>query len=179
MLTEHPFGASAPALTDTAWFAVQVKSTHEKRVASLLDQRGYEQFVPCFVDRRRWSDRIKEVEQPLFPGYVFCRFAPQARLGVLKTEGVYRIVSFGSEPAAIDEQEIAAIRHAVDSGLRLRPHPYLTAGQRVRIEGGPLQGVEGIVTDVRRRDRLVLSVNLLQRALSVDIDSAWVAPLSA
>jgi transcription antitermination factor NusG len=148
-------------------------------VAALLEERGYERFVPCFLDRRRWSDRIKQVEQPLFPGYVFCRFAPDARLGVLRTEGVYRIVSFGSEPAAIDEQEILSIRHAVESGLRLRPHPFLSAGQRVRIEGGPLEGVEGIVTDIRRRDRLVLSVSLLQRALSVDIDSAWVTPLSA
>lgn len=161
------------------WFAVQVKTTHEKRVAGLLDQRGYERFLPTYRQRRRWSDRIKEVDQPLFPGYVFCRFAPQARLGVLKTDGVYRVVGIGPVPAPIDEDEILAIQHAVESGLAVRPHPFLVAGQRVRIDGGPLAGVQGLVTDVRRRDRLVLSVSLLQRSLSVEIDSAWVTPVSA
>jgi transcription antitermination factor NusG len=161
------------------WFAVQVKTTHEKRVASLLEQRGYERFLPCYRDRRRWSDRIKEVEQPLFPGYVFCRFAPEGRLGVLKTDGVYRIVGIGPQPAPIDEDEIQAIQQAVESGLATRPHPYLAAGQRVRIDGGPLKGVVASVADIRRPDRLVLSVTLLQRSLSVEIDSAWVTPLSA
>jgi transcription antitermination factor NusG len=179
---------STEAVIDTAhhatqaasrWFAVQVKTTHEKRVASLLEQRGYERFLPCYLDRRRWSDRIKEVEQPLFPGYVFCRFAPEGRLGVLKTDGVYRVVSIGSQPAPIDEDEIRAIQQAVESGLATRPHPYLAAGQQVRIEGGPLKGVVARVSDNRRRDRLVLSVTLLQRSLSVEIDSAWVSPIPA
>lgn len=169
---------AAEAAAQVAWFAVRVKTTHEKRVASLLDQKGYELFLPLYLDRRRWSDRIKEVEQPLFPGYVFCRFDHRTRLAILKTPGVYRIVSIGSTPAPIEEHEIEAIQRAMQSGLNVRPHPYLAAGQRVRIDGGSLAGVEGLITDVRSRDRLVLSVSLLQRSIALEIDSAWVTPVS-
>jgi transcription antitermination factor NusG len=179
-MTHQAMNTSSDAsAAGSRWFAVQVKTTHEKRVASLLGQHGFERFLPCYVDRRRWSDRIKEVEQPLFPGYVFCRFTPAERVGVLKTDGVYRVVGIGSQPAPIDEQEIQAIQQAVDAGLAARPHPYLATGQQVRIEGGPLKGVIARVADVRRRDRLILSVTLLQRSLSVEIDSAWVSPLPA
>jgi transcription antitermination factor NusG len=165
--------------TVASWFAVQVKTTHEKRVASLFDQKGTEHFLPLCRERRRWSDRIKEVERPLFPGYLFCRFDPQGRAAILKTEGVARIVGIGHVPAPIDDGEILAIQQTMESGLRVQPHPFLAAGQRVRIDGGPLEGVVGLVADARRPDRLVLSVSLLQRSVSVEIDSAWVTPLSA
>lgn len=170
--------APRPAVASHAWFALQVKTTHEQRVAASLDQKGFEQFVPVYRQRRRWSDRIKEVERPLFPGYVFCRFDPQVRSGVVKTAGVARIVGVGPVPAPIDDGEISAIRHALASGLGMQPHPYLTRGQRVRIDSGPLEGVEGLILDLRRRDRLILSVSLLQRSLSVEIETAWVTPVA-
>jgi transcription antitermination factor NusG len=165
---------SAPA---PAWYAVQVRTTHEKRVAALFDQKGIEHFLPLYRERRRWSDRIKEMERPLFPGYVLCRFGTDGRFAVLKTEGVARIVGIGPVPLPIEDDEIAAIQHVIQCGLALRPHPYLAAGRRVRIDSGPLEGIEGLITDVRSRDRLILSVTLLQRSLSVAVDSAWVSPI--
>jgi transcriptional antiterminator RfaH len=162
-----------------SWFAVQVKTTHEKRVAVQFDQKGLEPFLPVFRQRRRWSDRVKEVDQPLFPGYVFCRFAPARRIAVLKTDGVARVVSIGSVPAPIDENEILAIQQAVQSGMCVQPHSYLQRGRRVRIEAGPLEGVEGLIVDIRKRQRLILSVSVLRSSMSVDIDCAWVAPISS
>jgi transcriptional antiterminator NusG len=162
-----------------AWFAVQAKTTHEKRVASLLSYQEYECFLPVYTCRRRWSDRIKEVELPLFPGYVFCRFDVHARGPILKTPSVNGIVGIGGRPAAIDDAEIAAIQLVNRSGLGMRPHPFLQAGQRVRIEGGSLDGVEGIIEDIRRRNRLIVSVSLLQRSVAVEIDSAWVTPIQS
>ena len=161
-----------------AWFALQVKTTLEKRVASLLAEKGHEFLLPLYRERRRWSDRIKEVELPLFPGYIFCRFTRRERTGVLKTPGVFRVVSIGSQPAPVDDAEIAAIQQALRAGLGARPHPYVTAGQRVRISGGSLDGLEGLVVDIRRSNRLILSVTLLQRSIALEIDSACVTPVS-
>jgi transcription antitermination factor NusG len=162
-----------------AWFALRVRTTHEKRIAQLLDMKGYEQFLPLYRVRRRWSDRVKEVDQPLFPGYLFCRFAAQSRAGILKTDGVALVVGIGCVPMPIDDAEILAIQRAVGSGLDVRPHVDLTAGQCVRIDSGPFEGVEGRIVEIRRRHRLVLAISLLQRAISVEIDSAWVSPVSS
>ncbi len=159
------------------WFAVQVKSTHEKRVTSLLQYQTYECFLPLYTSRRRWSDRIKSVELPLFPGYVFTRFTPAARIPILKTPSVISIVGIGAIPTPIDECEIAAIQRAVASGIGLSPHPFLQVGQRVRLNGGSLDGLEGLIADVRKRDHLILSVTLLHRSVAVEIDSAWVTPI--
>lgn len=167
-----------PSPHGAAWYALQVRTTHEKRVAQLLDQKGYERFLPLYRVRRRWSDRIKEVDQPLFPGYLFCRFASDARVGILKTDGVARVVGVGGVPMPIDEHEILAIQQATGSGLDVRPHAYFTTGQRVRIASGPFEGIEGLVIDVRKNYRLLLAVNVLQRAVSVEIDSAWIAPVT-
>jgi|SRR4051812_2137746 len=163
----------------TFWFAVQVKTTHEKRVTSLLDFRGYESFLPLYTSRRRWSDRIKKVELPLFPGYVFCRFARRARVSILTIPSVMGVVGIGPIPTSIDEHEIAAIQKVIQSGFGISPHPFLQIGQAVRINGGSLHGLEGLIMDVRRRDTLILSVTLLQRSIAVEIDSAWVVPIQS
>src|SRR6266702_2094456 len=168
---------TAQASYGLSWFALQVKSTHEKRVTSLLQYQTYECFLPLYTSRRRWSDRIKSVELPLFPGYVFTRFTPADRIPILKTPSVISIVGIGAIPAPIDECEIAAIQRAVGSGFGLSPHPFLHVGQRVRINGGSLCGLEGIIADIRKRDHLILSVTLLQRSVAVEIDSAWVTPI--
>jgi transcription antitermination factor NusG len=160
-----------------AWFALQVKATHERRVTAALDSSGYESFLPSYWSRRHWSDRIKQVELPLFPGYVFCRFGPSDRVPVLKTPSVARIVGFGGGPMPVDDQEIASLQQAVASGSQVSTHPFLQVGRRVRIENGPLAGLEGLITAVRGQARLVLSVGLLQRSVAVDIDSASVVPI--
>jgi transcription antitermination factor NusG len=159
------------------WFALQVRTRNEAGVAEQLSGRGYERFLPFYKVRKRWSDRIKEVDAPLFPGYLFCRFDPQDRLPILKTPGVMQIVGFKNGPVAVDESEIQALHTIIAAGAPHQPWPYLTAGDRVRIESGPLLGLEGILTEVRRGHRLVLSVTLLQRSVAVEIDSALVAAI--
>ncbi len=159
------------------WFAVQVRSRQEASVANQLKGQGYERFLPLYKLRKRWSDRIKEVEAPLFPGYLFCRFNPQDRLPILKTPGVIQIVGFQNGPVAVDESEIRSLQTLVAAGVPHQPWPFLAAGDRVRIESGPLLGVEGILTEVKRSHRLILSVTLLQRSVAVEIDAAFVQPL--
>jgi transcription antitermination factor NusG len=160
------------------WFALQVRTRNEAGVAEQLGGQGYDRFLPLYKVRKRWSDRIKEVNAPLFPGYLFCRFNPQDRLPILKTPGVMQIVGFKNGPVAVDESEIRALQTVVAAGAPQQPWPFLTAGDRVRIESGPLLGLEGILTEVRSSHRLVLSVTLLQRSVAVEIDSALVAAIT-
>jgi transcription antitermination factor NusG len=160
------------------WFALQVRTKNEAGVAEQLNRQGYERFLPLYKVRKRWSDRIKEVAAPFFPGYLFCRFNPHDRLPILKTPGVMQIVGFKNGPVAVDETEIQALQTIVAAGVPHQPWPFLTAGDRVRIESGPLLGLEGILTEVRRSHRLVLSVTLLQRSLAVEIDSALVTAIT-
>ncbi len=160
------------------WFALQVRTRQEASVSQQLNGQGYERFLPLYKLRKRWSDRIKEVNAPLFPGYLFCRFNPQDRLPILKTPGVIQIVGFNNGPAAVDEAEIRSIQTLVTAGVPHQPWPFLAAGDRVRIESGPLLGLEGILIDVKRSHRLVLSVTLLQRSVAVEIDSALITAIS-
>ena len=152
---------------------------HEAGVAVHLEGKGYEWFLPLYKERRRWSDRIKHVEAPLFPGYVFCRFNPNDRLPILKTPGVAQIVGYSRVPVPVAENEIEAIRRLVASGVPNFPCAYLEVGSRVRIEAGALRGVEGILTDVKGKRRLVLSITLLQRSVAVEIDSEAVSVVHA
>jgi transcription antitermination factor NusG len=159
------------------WFALQVRSRYEQGVADHLDGKGYELFLPLYRCRKRWSDRVKEVEAPLFPGYLFCRLNPQDRLPILKTPGVIQVVGSNRTPTAVDEHEIQAIQAMVASGIPNQPWPFLATGDRVRIESGPLSGLEGILVEFKGNHRLVLSVTLLQRSVAVEIDSAFVTSL--
>jgi len=161
------------------WFAVQIRTRREALAAEYLDGKGYEWFLPLYKARRPWSDRIKELDVPLFPGYLFCRFNPQHRLPILKTPGVIQIVGCNRVPIPVDDGEIAAIQKLISSGLPNQPWPFLSAGDRVRIESGPLRGAEGILTTFKGNHRLVLSISLLQRSVAVDIDSAFVTLVSA
>jgi transcription antitermination factor NusG len=160
------------------WYAVQVRSQHEDIVARHLRVRGLEAFLPLYRQQHRWSDRFKELELPLFPGYVFCQFDPRNRLPVLTVPGVVHVVGAGKNPVPIDETEIAALQAAVKSGLPRQPWPFLEIGQRVRIENGPLCGIEGILLGFRGHQRLVLSITLLQRSVAVEMNEEWIRPLS-
>ena len=156
------------------WYALRVKSRHENTVARHLDARGYESFLPLYKCQRRWSDRFKEIELPLFAGYVFCRFSLLNRLPVLAVPGVVHVVGVGRNPVPIEATEIAAIQTAVKSGLPREPWPFLEIGDRVKIAHGPFCGVEGILVGFRGNQRLVLSVTLLQRSVAVQVDASWV-----
>jgi transcription antitermination factor NusG len=167
-----------PTKMNYLWFALQVRSRYESFVAAHLGGRGFEWFLPLYKSRRRWSDRFEEIEQPLFPGYVFCRLDPFDRLPILTTPGVFQIVGAGKTPLPIDESEIAAIQATIKSGLPSQPWPFLQIGQTVRIEDGPLRGLEGILLESRGHHRLVLSVTLLQRSIAVQLEAASVRPVT-
>ena len=177
-LEAHRSNAKSEQVSPYPWFALQVRTRNEAGVAEQLTGRGYERFLPLYKVRKRWSDRIKEVDAPLFPGYLFCRFDPQDRLPILKTPGVIQIVGFNNGPTAVDESEIQSIQRLVTAGVPNQPWPYLAAGDRVRIDSGPLLGLEGILIDVKRSHRLVLSVTLLQRSVAVEIDSALITAIN-
>jgi len=166
-----------PETGSYSWFALQIRPRYENIVATHLRYKGYEIFLPVYKCRRRWSDRIKELELPLFPGYVFCRFNPWDRLQMLVTPGVTQIVGSGRRPTSIDDVEITAIQTAVQSGMPREPWPFLHIGQRVRIEYGPLCGIEGILLNFKGHHRLVLSMTLLQRSVAVEVDDACVSSI--
>jgi transcription antitermination factor NusG len=154
------------------WYALVVKPQHEVRVFEGLNGLAeIEGFLPTYKDKRIWSDRVKILDAPLFPGYVFARFRyPARRVPVLRVAGVRSIVGFGNAPSPLAEEEIITIRTVVNSAFPVRPWPFLRAGQRVRIEHGPLRGVEGIVLEQKDEWRMVVSVELLQRSISVLLD---------
>ncbi|MEW5976909.1 MAG: UpxY family transcription antiterminator [Acidobacteriota bacterium] len=159
------------------WFALYVRVNHEIKVASALRGKGFEEFLPLLRSKRRWSDRIKAITAPLFPGYVFCRLDLNNRLPVLITPGVRSIVGNGSVPVPVDEQEIDSLKLIEASRLSAEPCPYLGVGQKVRIDQGSLQGLEGLVMAAGKPYRVVVSVTLLRRSVAVEIDEAWVSPM--
>lgn len=160
--------------TEPQWFALYVRVRHERAVAKQLAEKGLEAFLPCYESRRKWVDRFKSIEFPLFPGYLFCRFTMQQRWLVQSAFGVVRVVGFGNRLIPVDECEVLALQQAVRAGVPCEPTPYLTAGQRVRVGFGPLSGVEGILLDTKKGNRLVLSVTLLERSVSVEVDESAV-----
>jgi transcription antitermination factor NusG len=165
-------------MANEAWYALKVRPRLEKQVSTNLSTKGYELFLPLYKRKTRWSDRIKTLEEPLFSGYLFCHFDVTKRLPILQTPGVRSVVGIGKCPEPIDVEEIDAIRRVVSAGVNYQPHPYLTVGDAVRVEHGALMGLVGLVTQVKNEFRLVISVNLLMRSVSVEIDRSWVDPVS-
>jgi transcription antitermination factor NusG len=159
------------------WFAIRVKSNFEKRVAIALVNKGLDAFLPEYKSRRRWSDRYRTIECPLFPGYVFCRINLTQRLCVVTTPGFLYIVGTGNRPTPVDDAEIESIQSVVRSGLPALPWPSLAVGQRVRIESGPLSGLEGTLLQVENHRRICVAVTLLRRGVSVEVDREWILPL--
>ena len=160
------------------WYALRVQSRFGSLASATLRGKGYEEFFPLYRSRRRWSDRVKELELPLFPGYSFCRFDVSHRLPILTTPGVIGIVGIGKIPAPVDLDEIEAVRLILRSGLAAQPWPLLRVGSKVYIERGPLVGLEGIVTNTDKVYRLIVSVSLLQRSVAVEIDREWARPIA-
>ena len=152
------------------WFAIHVKSNHEKAVCSHLSMKGFEVFLPVCRTRNRWADRYKIVETPLFRGYVFARLDPARPNAIFSTPGVLKIVGTGRYPLPVEEGEITAIRRAVDANLQLRECDFFTRGQHATVIGGTLNGLEGTVVKLRQKTRLILSISLLQRSIALEID---------
>lgn len=157
------------------WHGIRTRSNQEKLAAANLDARGFHPFLPVYQTRRRWSDRVVTTELPLFPGYLFCRFDHQQRLPIVTAPGVVSILSFGgNQPASIPDAEIDAVRLIVQSGLAAQPAPFLREGQRIRVTHGPLRDTEGTLFRKKSNWCLVVSIEMLQRSVSVEIDPAHV-----
>jgi transcriptional antiterminator NusG len=161
-----------------AWYAVRVRSNHENTTATFLRSTGHTIFHPTYRDERRWSDRVKQLDVPLFSGYLFCYMNISQRLPVLQAPGAVDIVGFGKTFVSVPEEEIEAVRTIVNSAALARPCMYLNVGERVRMEAGPLMGVEGILLERKKDTRLVLSVHLLQRSIATEVNLDWVRPLT-
>jgi transcription antitermination factor NusG len=158
------------------WYALTVKPQHEKRVAEQLAVKELESFLPLYRAKRRWSDRVKVVELPLFSRYVFCKFDFDSRLKVLQIPSIHQIVGFGGQPYPVDDRIIHDLKAVVGSGLPCNPWPFLRAGQRVRICEGALDGMEGILVREKSACRVVINVELLNRAVAVEVERDVVRP---
>lgn len=166
-----------PPETVPLWYAVRVRSNFELYVSTVLEQKGVERFFPTYRSRRVWADRIKTLDLPLFPGYVFCRIPLNERNRVVTTEGVVGLVGAGRQPIPVSDAEIQAVRMVAQSEMPSEPWPFLKVGQTVRICQGSLSGVEGILVRVKNSWRLVVSVTLLERSVAVEVDAASVSPV--
>jgi transcription antitermination factor NusG len=158
------------------WYAVYTWAHHEKRVAEQMRQRQLRGFLPVYRSIRRWKDRRKEIELALFPSYVFVHLALKDRVRVLEIPGVVHLVSARGKPTRLPDHEIESFQRGLEGCVRMEPHPYLQAGRRVRVRSGPMTGLEGLL--LRRKDglRLVVCVEILMRAVAVEIDEADVEP---
>jgi transcription antitermination factor NusG len=175
----HGDGIVIPDVQGVPWFAVRVRPNYEKPVAAALRGKGFQEFLPLIRSRRQWSDRVKIMDLPLFPGYLFCRLNLEERLPLLTTPGFLYLVGVGKNPEPVDEAEIAGIRAVLRSGLTVTPWPNLVVGQKVRLKHGPLRGLEGVLTRIANRHRIYVSVTLLKRSISVEVDPEWVQALSS
>jgi transcription termination/antitermination protein NusG len=164
--------AEVAAATQARWYAVYTCANHEKRVADQFAGRGVEHFLPQYESVRRWKDRKVRLHLPLFPGYLFVHLARQERLRVLQVPGVVRLVGFNGSPTPMPEEDMNRIREFLGQGWRAEPHPYLQVGKRARVVRGPLTGMEGIVARRKNRSRLVLSFDLIQRSMAIEMDEA-------
>ena len=159
-----------------AWYAIWTRSRHEQVVREQLEQKGFEAFLPTLPKWSRWKDRTKKIDWPLFPGYCFARFDPAERLPVLKCTGVVNIISFNGEIVPIPEPEISGIRRLVESELQYDPCPLIREGAMVEVTHGPLKGVIGRLMRKGTHARLVLAVDLIGQAVSVEVDASDVRP---
>jgi transcription antitermination factor NusG len=184
-ITAIPF-STANRHSDTAallehvephWYAAYTCANHEKPVVAELNARGVEHFLPLYSSLRRWKDRSVRLDLPLFPGYVFVRLPLIERLRVLQIPSVVRLVGFGGMPAALPEEQVEILRAGLAERLHAEPHPFLTVGRRMRIVSGPLAGLEGVLRRKKSNFRFVLSIELIRRSLSVEVNAAEVQPL--
>ena len=165
------------AMVEPRWYAAYTCANHEKRVAAELVARTVEHFLPLYSSVRRWKDRRVTLDLPLFPGYVFVRLALRERLCVLQIPSIVRLVSFNGLPVALPDPEMEIMRSGLSQSLCAEPHPFLTIGRRVRITGGPFAGLEGVLKRQRTNLRVVVSLELIQRSVVLDVDAADVAPV--
>lgn len=150
------------------WHVLHVLSNHEKRVVQHLDARSVEHYLPLYPERVKWTDRTVVTERPLFSGYVFARVTHQSRFSVISTPGVLNILG-DDERNMVSDEELAKIRDGLASGLPLRPHPDFAVGTRVRVRDGVFEGVEGVVMELRKQCRVIITLAPLHRCFSLEV----------
>lgn len=162
-----------------SWFAVHTRARHEKKVDTLLRGKNIDTFLPVVTKVQRWSDRKKKIEFPLFPCYTFVYVPSSAEqfVRVLRTPGIVRIVGSGCEPLPVPKEQITSIRLLLDQNVPYWEHPFLRAGQRVRVRGGCLDGLEGILTEMKSNRTLVISADPIQRSIAIRADDYDVEPI--
>ena len=154
---------------ESPWQVLHVIANHEKRVAQHLSVRSLEHYLPLYTERSKWTDRSVILDRPLFAGYVFVRFSPHAKLSVVSTPGVIRLLG-DRESDAVSAEEIDRIRNGLASGCLLRPHPNVTLGTAVRVRGGAFQGVEGIVTEFRHQCSVIIALFAVNQCFSLEVE---------
>jgi transcription antitermination factor NusG len=159
------------------WYAVYTRHQHEISVVNSLAERGMETFLPMYTAVHYWKDRKKNISRPLFPCYVFLRRDPEQQFQVMATAGIIFMLTIAGRPAPIANSEIDAIRRTVDSHLEVEPHPFLRCGDWVRVKSGPLCDVEGILVRRKGSYRLVLSAEMLEKSVAVEVDAFSVEPI--
>jgi transcription antitermination factor NusG len=160
------------------WYAVQTSARHEKRVHQRFVERSVESFLPLYETINRWKDRKVRVQLPLFPGYLFVHLDIANRLNVLQVAGVARFVNFGGMAIPVPAVDIESLRAGLIGGLRVEPHPYLKVGRRARVKSGPLQGMIGILLRKKNLERFIISLDMIQRSISVEIDATQLEPIT-
>jgi transcription termination/antitermination protein NusG len=176
---EEPVAIRNASLADYAeevylhrrWYAVYTRANHERHVADRLEGRSIDYFLPLYESVHKWKDRRVRLARPLFPGYVFVHLALRDRLSVLQIAGVVRFVGFNS-PVALTDEELRTLRAGLSQNSAAMPHPFLTVGQRVRIQSGPFAGLVGILRRKKSKFRIVVSLELIQRSIAVEVDGA-------
>ena len=168
-----------PPMDSGSWYAVLTRARHEKIIAQRLQEQGISTFLPLVTEVHRWSDRKKKVELPLFSCYLFTRLLPtsEARLRVLRVDGVFQLVGVRGEGTPIPDEQIEALRTLVERRLPVCSHPFLRIGQRVRIRSGALNGLEGILLGRNGDQTLVVSIEAIQRSLAIRIEGYDVEPI--
>jgi len=169
--------ALASSWLEQRWYAVYTCANHERRAASEIEKRGVEHFFPVYRSVRRWKDRRVSLDLPLFPGYVFVRLALRDRLRVLQIPSVVRLVGFSGQPATLPDIEMEIMRSGLSQRLRAEPHPFLTVGRRVRITYGPFAGLQGVLKRRNGNLRVVVSLDLIQRSVAVDVAGEDIEPV--
>src|SRR5580658_4480440 len=179
-VTERAMHRNLASDESNEWFAFRVRPRHEKQVSIALRQKGFAEFLPLYKSKRQWADRTKVVEMPLCPGYIFCSTSRSLIVPVLMTSGVIDVVRAGTNPLPADKAEIDALQQTVSVDVPLEAWPYTEVGDSssFTILRGPLAGLTGILVEVRRSQRLILSVNLLRRSVLVEVHPDWVSPFA-
>lgn len=162
---------------DSLWFALHTRHQYEKTVTEILSRKGFEILNPTYNVVRKWKDRKKQISLPLFPGYVFLNQGLERRIDILSTPGVCSILGYAGQAAIIPNEEIEAIRRAAESGVPMEPHPYLNVGDAVRVITGPLAGMHGLLLRKKQGRRLVISIEMLGRSASVELEEYGVESL--